>query len=81
MPNNYITKNGEFITKEDLIIEIQSLLNRLKTSSDSTSLNIEMMKSLDVHSLTSIRDSLLQKCGKEIEFNLQWLHSLKDIKD
>lgn len=79
MPDVYVNANGEIISKEDLINEIESLLNRLKGSPMETSLDVGMMKSLDIDSLTSIRDSLLQKCGKEIEINLQWLHSLKEI--
>ncbi|PAF54229.1 hypothetical protein BKH42_01610 [Helicobacter sp. 13S00482-2] len=81
MLESHINKNGEVINKEELIAEIQSFLNRLESSFTQTTLDVHMMKSLDIDSLTSIRDNLLQKCGNEIESNLQWLHSLKEIKD
>ncbi|PAF42619.1 hypothetical protein [Helicobacter sp. 11S03491-1] len=73
-----INAYGEIITKDGLIEEIQSLLNRLEDSTEQTNLNSALMKSLDIHSLNSIRDSLLSKCGKEIELNLEWLQTLKN---
>ncbi|PAF50611.1 hypothetical protein BKH44_07405 [Helicobacter sp. 13S00477-4] len=73
MINDY----GEIITKDSLIEEIQSLLNHLK-SSQTTILNPNIMKSLDITNLNTIRDNLLKKSGNEIENNLEWLHSLKN---
>ncbi|WP_257875391.1 hypothetical protein [Helicobacter sp. 12S02232-10] len=70
---------GEIVTKDGLIEEIESLLNRLEDSAQNTVLNAEMMKSLDIVSLNSIRNGLLQKCGNEVQANLEWLHSLKDL--
>ncbi|PAF41920.1 hypothetical protein [Helicobacter sp. 11S02596-1] len=78
----FINAYGEIVSKESLIEEIQALLNRLgeKNTGQATILNVEMMRALDIASLNSIRDSLLQKCGNEVQANLEWLHSLKDGK-
>lgn len=78
MEESFINSYGEVVNKQDLIIEIQSLLNRFSDSSPKSNININVMQSLEIQTLNSIRDSLLAKCGKELENNLEWLRSLKN---
>lgn len=78
MEESFINSYGEVVNKKDLIIEIESLLNRFSDSSPQSALSVNVMQSLDIQTLLSIRDNLLAKCGKELENNLEWLLSLKN---
>lgn len=76
MTTPYITKNGEIITKEALIKEIESILNLPAKS--QTTLSLDVMNSLECSDLESIRDSLLQKHNAIITENKEWLLGLAD---
>lgn len=78
MQEKFISNYGEVVNKKDLMDEIESLLNRFNDSSPKSNLNSTLMESLDIQTLHSIRDSLLAKCGQELENNIEWLHTLKN---
>lgn len=74
---SYIDHNGEVLEVDDVIKEIEELLNRTDSGEQSV-LSKEMMRELEISSLVTIRNGLLQKSGKEIEQNQEWLFGLVD---
>lgn len=73
----FIDQNGEVFKREDLIQEIETLLNSVDKKHPS-SISLEVSKDLDIQSLFSIREMLMQKRGKEICQNKEWLFGLLD---
>ncbi|PAF47108.1 hypothetical protein BKH46_05200 [Helicobacter sp. 12S02634-8] len=69
---------GEFVTKEGLIAEIQSLLNHFQDKATETLLDTKMMETLDINALQAIRNGLLARSGNEVANNLKWLHALDE---
>lgn len=76
MQDKIINSYGEILSKEDLIQEIESLINRLSIHNQTTTFDKHMMESLEISDLNSIRNDLLKKCGQEVENNIEWLYSL-----
>ncbi len=73
--------NGELINKEDLKYDILALLNRFegenKNNPQSTQISPDILATLDINTLYSIRTNLLKKLGKELENeNKDWLLDL-----
>lgn len=73
----YIDSNGVVWEREEIIKEIESLLNRIDDKHPSI-LSKEMMQEVDIKTLGSIYEGLLQKSGKEIANNKEWLFGLVD---
>lgn len=73
----YIDSNGVVWQKSDILAEIESLLNRIDDKHPSV-LSQEIMKDVDIKTLGSIYEGLLQKNGKEIANNQEWLFALVD---
>lgn len=73
----YIDNNGVVWEREELVEQIQSLLNRIDDKHPSI-LSQEMMQEVDMKTLGSIYEGLLQKSGKEIANNQEWLFGLVD---
>lgn len=73
----YIDSNGVVWEREEIIKEIESLLNRIDDKRPSI-LSKEMMQEVDMKTLGSIYEGLLQKSGKEIANNKEWLFGLVD---
>lgn len=73
----YIDEKEEVLKREDLIKEIEDLLNAVDTKHPSL-ISLEIAKELDMQSLLSIRKGLIQKKGKEIHQNKEWLFGLLD---
>lgn len=73
----YIDSNGVVWEREEIIKEIESLLNRIDDKHPSI-LSKEMMQEVDMKTLGSIYEGLLQKSGKEIANNKEWLFGLVD---
>lgn len=73
----YIDSNGVVWKREEIIKEIESLLNRIDDKHPSI-LSKEMMQEVDMKTLGSIYEGLLQKSGKEIANNKEWLFGLVD---
>lgn len=74
---HYIDENGEVVEREELLREIELLLNRFG-SGDESVLSEEIMRELEIKDLLGIRNRLIQKNGKEIEQNQEWLFGLVD---
>ncbi|MCE3047172.1 hypothetical protein [Helicobacter kayseriensis] len=74
---HYVDENGEVVEREELLREIEHLLNRLG-SGDESVLSEEIMRELEIKDLLGIRNRLIQKNGKEIEQNQEWLFGLVD---
>lgn len=75
MQETYITKNGEIMSKEELIAEIENLLNHIP-SQNHTFLSPEVMSALTLKDLESVRDSLLEKQNDAVLPHRQWLFDL-----
>lgn len=73
----YIDSNGVVWEREEIIQEIQNLLNRIDDKHPSI-LSKEMMQEVDMKTLGSIYEGLLEKSGKEIANNKEWLFGLVD---
>lgn len=73
----YIDSNGVVWEREEIIKEIETLLNRIDDKHPSI-LSKEMMQEVDMKTLGSIYEGLLQKSGKEIANNKEWLFGLVD---
>lgn len=73
----YVDERGEVFKREDLIKEIEALLNAVDSKHTSL-ISSEIAKELDIRSLISIREGLLQKKGNEICQNKEWLFGLLD---
>lgn len=73
----YIDSNGVVWGRKEILEEIQSLLNRIDDKHPSI-LSKEIMAEVDIKTLGSIHESLLQKSGKEIANNQEWLFGLVD---
>ena len=73
----YIDSNGVVWERKEILEEIQSLLNRIDDKHPSI-LSKEIMAEVDIKTLGSIQESLLQKSGKEIANNQEWLFGLVD---
>lgn len=73
----YIDSNGVVWEREKIIKEIETLLNRIDDKHPSI-LSKEMMQEVDMKTLGSIYEGLLQKSGKEIANNKEWLFGLVD---
>lgn len=74
---HYVDENGEVVEREELLREIEHLLNRLG-SGDESVLSEEIMRELEIKDLLGIRNRLIQKNGREIEQNQEWLFGLVD---
>lgn len=73
----YIDSNGVVWEREEIIKEIETLLNRIDDKHPSI-LSKEMMQEVDIKTLGSIYEGLLEKSGKEIANNQEWLFGLVD---
>lgn len=73
----YIDSCGVVWEREEILEQIQSLLNRIDDKHPSI-LSKEMMEAIDTKTLGSIYESLVQKSGKEIANNQEWLFGLVD---
>lgn len=73
----YIDSNGVVWEREEILKEIESLLNRVDDKHPSI-LSKEMMLEVDMKTLGSIYEGLLEKSGKEIANNQEWLFGLVD---
>lgn len=71
-----VTQNGEIVSREELIVEIERLLNAMPNS--STSLSREVMSHLSLQELESVRNSLLERAKDIVGHNREWLFSLVD---
>ncbi len=66
----YNPKTGEIISKQELIDEILALLNRFNAKglqSQVSSFDTHIIEALDMHTLTSIRNHLLDSEEKALQ--------------
>ncbi len=68
----FITNDGEIISKKELLAEIENLLNRFDSKNlQGSYLDSALIDALDINSLLSIRNQLLNADSR----------ALKDFKD
>lgn len=73
----YVDSCGVIWEREAITKEIETLLNRIDDKHPSI-LSKEMLQEVDIKTLDSIYEGLLQKSGKEFAENREWLFGLID---
>ena len=73
----YIDSYGVVWEREAILEEIETLLNAVDDKHPSV-LSKEIMQEVDIKTLGSIYERLLEKSGKEIANNQEWLFGLVD---
>ena len=73
----YIDSYGVVWEREAILEEIEILLNAVDDKHPSV-LSKEIMQEVDMKTLGSIYEGLLEKSGKEIANNQEWLFGLVD---
>lgn len=73
----YIDSYGVVWEREAILEEIETLLNAVDDKHPSV-LSKEIMQEVDMKTLGSIYEGLLEKSGKEIANNQEWLFGLVD---
>ncbi|HIY44526.1 MAG TPA: hypothetical protein IAA23_05770 [Candidatus Helicobacter avistercoris] len=73
----YIDSYGVVWEREAILEEIETLLNAVDDKHPSV-LSKEIMQEVDMKTLGSIYERLLEKSGKEIANNQEWLFGLVD---
>lgn len=73
----YIDSYGVVWEREAILEEIETLLNAVDNKHPSV-LSKEIMQEVDIKTLGSIYEGLLEKSGKEIANNQEWLFGLVD---
>lgn len=73
----YIDSYGVVWEREAILEEIETLLNAVDDKHPSV-LSKEIMQEVDIKTLGSIYEGLLEKSGKEIANNQEWLFGLVD---
>lgn len=73
----YIDSYGVVWEREAILEEIETLLNAVDDKHPSV-LSKEIMQEVDMKTLGSIYEGLLEKSGKEIANNQEWLFDLVD---
>ena len=74
LDNFQVNQHGELTTKEALVDEILELINHIKIQQFDTAFDPNIIRDLDINTLTSIRDELSKKATKGIDTD--WLFSL-----